>query len=76
MTLQLETKIKTLTRKSNESIIIAGKINVKVLAVRGDQVSLGITAPDDIGVDREEIHNAKKKEQERIQSCSPKPIKI
>ncbi|MFA5566282.1 MAG: carbon storage regulator CsrA [Acidimicrobiia bacterium] len=45
-----------LSRKSNESIIIGGDIKVTVLEVRGDQVRLGISAPRDVTVHREEVH--------------------
>mgnify|MGYP001086269756 CR=1 FL=1 len=44
-----------LTRKTNESIMIGDEIKVTVVEVRGDQVKLGITAPKQISVHREEI---------------------
>ncbi len=46
-----------LTRKIEESIIIDGDIEVKVLAYDRGQVKLGVTAPDNVVIDREEIHN-------------------
>lgn len=45
-----------LSRKKEESIIIAGHIEVKILDLRGDKVRLGITAPEGITVHRDEIH--------------------
>lgn len=45
-----------LSRRSNESIIIAGNITVTVLEIRGDHVRIGIDAPREITVHREEIH--------------------
>lgn len=45
-----------LSRKSNESIIIGADIKVTVLEVRGDQVRLGISAPQEVTVHREEVH--------------------
>lgn len=45
-----------LTRRINESIVISDDIRVTVLAVKNNQVSLGITAPKDIAVHREEIY--------------------
>jgi carbon storage regulator len=45
-----------LSRKIGEEIIIAGNIRVKVVAVNGNRVRLGIVAPEDVTVDREEIH--------------------
>lgn len=44
-----------LTRKSNQSIVIGGDIIVTVLEVRGDQIRLGITAPRDVDVHRQEV---------------------
>ena len=45
-----------LTRRVGETIIIDDNIEVTVLAVKGNQVRLGIEAPDDIAVHREEIY--------------------
>lgn len=44
-----------LTRKVNQSIIIGDSIEVIVLEVRGEQVRLGIKAPRDVAVHRQEI---------------------
>jgi carbon storage regulator len=46
-----------LTRKSGESIAIGDKIRVRVLDIRGRQVRLGIVAPDETPVHREEVYN-------------------
>lgn len=46
-----------LTRKENEKVMIGDDIEVKVLEIRGNQISIGITAPKDVGVYREEIYN-------------------
>ena len=51
-----------LTRKSEESVIIGNNIEVKVLAVRGDQVSIGFSAPDDVSIYRKEVYDAIQKE--------------
>jgi carbon storage regulator len=45
-----------LTRKANESIIIGDTIAVTVLAVEGDHVKLGITAPKQVAVHRQEVY--------------------
>jgi carbon storage regulator len=45
-----------LTRRVEEQIVIAGDIRVTVVAVQGDKVRLGITAPEFVRVDREEVH--------------------
>ncbi len=47
-----------LTRKVGESIILAGKVHVQVLSLKGSQVRIGITAPDDIRIRREELLKA------------------
>ena len=44
-----------LTRKSDESIIIGNNIKVKVLKIQGNQVHIGIEAPKDFSIYREEI---------------------
>ena len=45
-----------LSRKLNESIVIDGRITVKVVRVDGDVVKLGISAPADVPIHREEIY--------------------
>ena len=45
-----------LSRKLNESIVIDGRITVKVVRVDGDVVKLGIAAPIDVPVHRQEIY--------------------
>lgn len=44
-----------LTRHLGERIMIGDSIVIEVVAVRGDAVRIGVTAPADIRVDREEI---------------------
>lgn len=44
-----------LSRYEGESIIVGGDIRVQVLSIRGGRVNLGITAPAQIIIDREEI---------------------
>ena len=44
-----------LKRKKNQAIIIDRRIVVTVIEIRGDKVRLGITAPQDVSVNREEI---------------------
>jgi len=45
-----------LTRKLNESIMIGDDVKITIIDVRGDQVKLGISAPRQIAVHREEIY--------------------
>lgn len=44
-----------LRRKIGESIILDGVISVSVLAVEGERVKIGITAPQDVTIVREEL---------------------
>jgi len=45
-----------LTRRANQSIVIGHDVVVTVLEVRGDQVRLGIRAPREVTVHREEVY--------------------
>jgi carbon storage regulator len=53
-----------LTRRVGETVIIGDSIEVTVLGVKGNQVRLGVTAPRDVTVHREEIHARIKAEEE------------
>ena len=46
----------TLSRKAQQAILIGDNITVTVLEIRGDKVRLGIEAPTNIGVWRDELH--------------------
>ena len=46
-----------LSRKSGETVVIDGRIRVKVIRVEGDVVKIGIDAPADISVHRQEIYD-------------------
>ena len=50
-----------LTRRAGETVMIGSDITITVLGVKGNQVRVGINAPKDVAVHREEIY-------ERIQS--------
>ena len=47
-----------LARRMNESIIIGDEIIVSVVDIKGDQVKLGITAPERVKVYRREVYEA------------------
>lgn len=49
-----------LTRRPGETIKIGDDIEVTVLSIKGNQVRLGVTAPKDVPVDREEIYIRKR----------------
>jgi carbon storage regulator len=51
-----------LTRRPLESIRIGARIRITVLGFKGSQVRIGIEAPPDVSVDREEVRERKKHE--------------
>ncbi|ODN40980.1 carbon storage regulator CsrA [Piscirickettsia litoralis] len=54
-----------LTRKEDQAIFIGKDITVKVLSVLGNQVRIGIDAPQEVQIHRDDIKNKR-----------PKPIKV
>jgi carbon storage regulator len=44
-----------LTRKAGEEIVIDGGIRITILGVKGDRVRVGVDAPPDVRVDRDEV---------------------
>ena len=47
-----------LSRKKNESIVINNDITITVVEIRGDKVRLGIVAPKEVPVHRQEVFDA------------------
>lgn len=53
-----------LSRKKNESIVINDDITIVVVEIRGDKVRLGIEAPKEVPVHRNEVYEAIRKSQQ------------
>ncbi|MFW0084504.1 MAG: carbon storage regulator CsrA [Coxiella endosymbiont of Haemaphysalis japonica] len=51
-----------LTRRISESVIIGDSVKVTVLGVKGNQIRIGIEAPKDVSIHREEIYERIQKE--------------
>jgi carbon storage regulator len=60
-----------LTRRVNESLMVGDKVTVTVVAVKGNQVRLGINAPKDVAVHREEIFDRVQSEKAQAVEKSP-----
>jgi carbon storage regulator len=58
-----------LTRRAGEALRIGDDIEVTVMAVNGSQVSIGINAPRNIAVDRQEIAERKRRDRESLLSA-------
>ncbi len=67
-----------LTRRVGEAIMIGKDIEVRVLGVQGQQIRLGVQAPKDVVVDREEVTQRKALERVRSESvvCSRRSASI
>lgn len=59
--------ILVLSRQRDESIIIGDNIIITVVDIRGDKVRLGIQAPNDVPVHRQEVYEAIQRETMRSQ---------
>ena len=60
-----------LSRKKNESIVIDNDITVVVVEIRGDKVRLGVDAPKEIPVHRQEVFEAIKRNQQNEAESAP-----
>jgi carbon storage regulator len=62
-----------LTRRVGETLMIGNDVTVTVLGVKGNQVRIGVNAPKDVAVHREEIFERIKREEDQF-SASDAPI--
>ena len=58
-----------LTRKANETLIVGNDVTVTILGVKGNQVRIGVNAPKEISVHREEVYNRIKAEKQQQRIC-------
>jgi len=61
-----------LSRQRDESIMIGDNIVVTIVDIRGDKVRLGINAPTEIPVHRQEVYEAIQRENHRSSRLEPK----
>ncbi|MCU7876208.1 MAG: carbon storage regulator CsrA [Candidatus Thiodiazotropha sp. (ex Lucinoma borealis)] len=57
-----------LTRRVGETLMIGDEVTITVLGVKGNQVRIGVNAPRDVTVHREEIYERIKREQQSEES--------
>lgn len=62
-----------LTRRVGETIVIGDDVIVTVLGIKGNQVRIGINAPKDVSVHREEIYQRIQQEKSPNAASSPAP---
>lgn len=60
-----------LTRRIGESLIISDNVTVTVLGTKGNQIRIGITAPNNVTVYRDEIYKRIKQEQDDVTPSAP-----
>jgi carbon storage regulator len=53
-----------LTRRVGETVMIGNEVTVTVLGVKGNQVRIGVNAPKNVSVHREEIYERIKREED------------
>jgi len=60
-----------LSRKKDEKIVIGDRITIMVIDIRGDKVRLGIEAPRDVAVHRQEVYEAIRRESDHENETRP-----
>jgi carbon storage regulator len=63
-----ESPMLVLSRKKNESIIINDDITIVVVEIRGDKVRLGVEAPKEVPVHRNEVYEAIRRNQDQVKA--------
>lgn len=65
-----------LTRRVGETVVIGDDVTVTVLGVKGNQVRVGVNAPKEITVHREEIFERIKREQADGEAIPPRAVGV
>ena len=65
-----------LTRRVGETVMIGNEVTVTVLGVKGNQVRIGVNAPKDVAVHREEIYDRIKREEDGYQAVQTPGTKV
>ncbi|WP_249650523.1 carbon storage regulator CsrA [Lysinibacillus sp. D4A3_S15] len=65
-----------LSRKKDESIMIGDQIEIKILAVEGEQIKLGIVAPKTVKVHRSEVFEAIQAQNKLLIAKSQPSVKL
>ena len=63
-----------LSRQRDESIIIGDNIVITIVDIRGDKVRLGIEAPREIPVHRQEVYDAIQRDNQRASKLKPQDV--
>ena len=69
---QRESDMLILTRRVGESLMIGDEVTVTVLGVKGNQVRVGVNAPKEVAVHREEIYERIRRERSGESAAGPR----
>jgi len=65
-----------LTRRAGETIMVGDEVTITVLGIKGNQVRLGVNAPKEIAVHREEIYQRILVEREQAQGQDGEAVEV
>lgn len=65
-----------LSRKKDEKIIIGDTITLMVIEIRGDKVRLGIEAPKEVSVHRQEVYEAIRRERNHSRGAAGEGVPV